>query len=399
MVDEGKKELIKELLRELHTCEDPEVVKDRIKQVLREVTAAEISQAEQELIEEGLPKERLHRLCDIHMEVFKESVEVEREIAPEGHPIHTLMAEHRLLLGFATELREVGRSLTAATDEGAAGELTDRLVHLIDLLKDSENHYLREENVLFPYLERHGVTQPPAIMWMEHDNIRALKKGLYELVDARGEGFADRLVDAATGLAEMLSQHFYKENNILFPTAMDVIEEAEWPEILAGFDDVGYCCFTPGGAPREAEAPAAAEERAAAPEGMVPLEPGPLSVDELESILNGLPVDISFVDAQDKVRYFNETPERIFVRTKAVIGRTVQGCHPDKSMHMVQRILDDFRAGTRDSAEFWINLGGMLVHIRYFAVRNKEGRYLGCLEVTQDITDLQKLTGEKRLLD
>ena len=134
-------------------------------------------------------------------------------------------------------------------------------------------------------------------------------------------------------------------------------------------------------------------------EDMVGLEPGPLSLEELQSILNGLPVDISFVDAKGRVRYFNETPERLFPRTRAIIGRTVQNCHPDKSIHVVNQILEDFSQGKREQAEFWIQLGGKFIHIRYFSIRNAKGEYLGCLEVSQDLTELKKLEGEKRLLD
>ena len=121
--------------------------------------------------------------------------------------------------------------------------------------------------------------------------------------------------------------------------------------------------------------------------------------EEIEAILNTLPVDITFVDAEDTVRYFNKAEGRIFVRTKSVIGRKVQMCHPQKSVHIVNKILDSFRSGKKDVAEFWIQMGERLVHIRYFAVRDKDGRYLGTLEVTQDLTDIKKIEGEKRLLD
>jgi hypothetical protein len=131
----------------------------------------------------------------------------------------------------------------------------------------------------------------------------------------------------------------------------------------------------------------------------VVLETGSFSVAELEAVFAALPVDISFVDKDDTVRYFNPTPGRIFARTKAVVGRKVQNCHPAKSVHVVQRILDDFRAGKRNQEQFWIDLHGKFVHIRYVAVRGPGGEYLGCLEVTQDIAPLREIRGEKRLLD
>jgi len=127
-------------------------------------------------------------------------------------------------------------------------------------------------------------------------------------------------------------------------------------------------------------------------------ETGEFLTEELEAVFNTLPVDITFVDKEDRVRYFSQSKERIFPRTKAIIGRKVQQCHPQKSLHVVEEILNDFRENKREEAGFWINLGGRLIYIRYFAVRDKAEKYLGCLEVTQDITDIKKIEGEKRLL-
>lgn len=140
-------------------------------------------------------------------------------------------------------------------------------------------------------------------------------------------------------------------------------------------------------------------ETVRAPEGALQLETGALSKEEVDAIMNALPVDVTFVDKEDTVRYFNKAGKRIFARTKAVIGRKVQQCHPQKSVHVVNKILESFKDGKKDMAEFWIQMHNRLVYIRYFAVRDKDGKYLGTLEVTQDITDIEKIEGEKRLLD
>ena len=134
-------------------------------------------------------------------------------------------------------------------------------------------------------------------------------------------------------------------------------------------------------------------------EGMLQFETGSLSKEEVEAVLDSLPIDISFIDKEDRVKYFNKAEGRIFVRTKAVIGRKVQLCHPQKSVHVVNKILEAFKTGKKDVAEFWISLNNRLILIRYFAVRDKNGKYLGTVEVTQDITDIKKIQGEKRLLD
>jgi PAS domain S-box-containing protein len=147
----------------------------------------------------------------------------------------------------------------------------------------------------------------------------------------------------------------------------------------------------------ETEEPKAKE--AAVSDKAVKFETGTLTAEEIEGILDTLPIDISFVDKNDSVKYFNKAEKRIFVRTKSVIGRKVQQCHPEKSVHIVSKIVNSFKTGKKDSAEFWITMGGRLVHIRYFAVRDKNQEYLGTVEVTQDLTDIKKIEGEKRLLD
>lgn len=399
-INTDRKEKLKELIKSLHKGDDPEAVKDKLKKVLEGVSPVEIAMAEEELINEGMPREEIQQLCEVHLAVFRESLERGEPLAPTGHPIHTLMEEHQIILQFASELKDIVKKLRDASDIDS--ESLEQLKHITEHFKESESHYVREENVLFPYLEKHGVKQPPAIMWMEHNQIREVKKSLYKLVDEHGsldfKNFTQQLEEVASSLAELLMNHFPKESSILFPTSLRILTEEEWKEIRQQFDELGYCSFTPEGA-RIAinEREAIVTEPGA--KGQVAFETGTLSEEELEGILNSLPVDISFVDSDDKVRYFNQSEERIFPRTKAVIGRLVQLCHPQKSVHVVNQIIDDFRNGRRDVAEFWINLQGKFVHIRYFPVHNKNGEYLGTLEVTQDITDIRKLEGEKRLQD
>jgi hypothetical protein len=396
-----KKDVLKHIIKKLHDGADPQAVKQEFSEFLQETTATEISQAEEELIKEGMPAKEIHRLCEMHLAIFKESLEGQTVLATPGHPLNILMEEHRILLATAEELF----SLVEALKEGdlqALESKTPRLHHLIHHLKDSVKHYHREENVLFPYLEKHGVTQPPAIMWMEHDQIRETEKQLYELVSNDEKTLMknlDKIIKLVISLNELLSGHFYKENNILFPTALNVIKASEWPVMRQEFDEIGYCCFTPTvpemGKVIEEQQPPEKESS----ENIVSFETGSIPKVALQAMLDTLPVDITFVDNQDRVRYFSNSPERIFVRSKAVIGRSVQNCHPQKSVHVVNQILDEFKDKKRDKAEFWINLKGQLIYIRYFAVRDTDGKYLGCLEVSQDLTEIKKIEGEKRLLD
>ena len=219
-MSENRKKMLKELIRQLHAGVLPDEAKERFKQVLGDVSPLEIAKIEQELVEEGMPREEIQRLCDVHLAVFRESLEKAGVLAPAGHPIHILMEEHKLLLGFADDLKNTAREMREAEDFDSIREEMKHLGEMAELLKDSESHYVREENVLFPYLEKHGVTEPPAIMWTEHNKIREIEKGLHQLLETwkilAVESFVERLGEVSLALTEMLSTHFYKENNILF---------------------------------------------------------------------------------------------------------------------------------------------------------------------------------------
>ena len=403
---ENKKKMLKELIKQLHAGAPPQEVKERFKQFIEDATPIEISKIEQELIEEGMPREKIQRLCDIHLAVFREQLGKQKMDIPLEHPISILMEEHKIMLQLAEELEGIANKIQKATDMSHVEDKQLKLKHIAEDLQDSEKHYLREENVLFPILEKHGITEPPAIMWTEHNQIRDKKKQLRHLIEdysaVEFQDFKGQLAEIAGSLRNLLSSHFFKENNILFPAALQVITDNEWKEIRMEFDEIGYCCFTPSQvtAPLQAEGLKKEKIEEAIEAGeMLQFETGSLSREEVEAILDSLPVDISFVDKEDKVKYFNKAEKRIFVRTKAVIGRKVQLCHPKKSVHVVDNILEAFKTGKKDAAEFWIQAGDRLIHIRYFAVRDREGKYMGTMEVTQDITDIKKIEGEKRLLD
>jgi len=382
---EAKKAKIKEIIGKLHQGEDVGNLKEEFKELLSSVSSEEIARIEEELIGEGFSREEIQKLCDLHLELFRETLEKEEVIAPPGHPINILMEEHKMLLRFAGMLGEI------ASGKLEMGKFEDVIEHL----KEAEKHLLREENALFPYLEKHGITQAPAIMWMEHSKIREIERTIFALKPTEKD-FISNLSKLARELLDFLSNHIYKENHILFPTALKVIEEREWKEMRKDFDEIGYCCFTPTSSTVELPTPEAAP-LLPKKEGIerIPFETGELLPEELEAFLDTLPFDITFVDKDDIVRYYNQTKERLFLRTKAIIGRKVQLCHPPKSVPLVNQILDEFKQGTRDVAEFWLTEGERIIHIRYFAVRNKEGDYLGCLEVAQDITSLERVFKEK----
>ena len=399
---EDKKASIKEAIRQLHAGVPPEQVKERFRQVFEGTDSLEIAKIEEELAKEGMKKEEMRKLCDVHLAIFKEQLEKQKPNLAPSQPISILMEEHKIMLQLAEQLTSVASKVLKVSDMRYVTEEIHKVEHLAEDFTDSEKHYLREENVLFPVIEKHGITEPPAIMWMEHDQIREQKKKLHKLIADLSETgfpvFKEQLWETAKSLSNLLSSHFYKENNILFPAAMSVVTEAEWIDVRREFDEIGYCCFTP---PEMTKTVASETLVAQAPasEGVLNFETGTFTKEQLEALLNTLPVDITFVDANDTVRYFNKPEKRFFVRTKAVIGRKVSMCHPQKSLHIVSRIVESFKTGKKNIAEFWITLNGRFLLIRFFAVRDSSGKYLGAIEVVQDLTDLKKLEGERRLLD
>jgi len=402
-ITENKKKILKEIITQLHAGVPPQQVKEKFKQFLGSISSEEIAKIENELVKEGMPREEIQRLCDVHLAVFREQLERQKPEIPPENPIGILLEEHKIMLQLAEKLNAITNKIKQINNKSYIGDAIHQLEHIARDFIDSEKHYLREENVLFPIIEKHGITEPPAIMWMEHNQIREKKKQLNNLVEEYHaidfQDFKRQLAEASAALNEILPSHFFKENNILFPTALKVVTNDEWKDIRREFDEIGYCCFTP---PHLIATPIVEETKKAealAQEGVLQFETGSLSKDEIEAILNALPVDISFVDANDTVKYFNKAEKRIFVRTKAVIGRKVQLCHPQKSIHIVNKILEAFKKGEKDVAEFWITMNNRLIHIRYFAVRDKNGKYFGTMEITQDLTDLKKIEGQKRLLD
>jgi len=402
---ENKKRMLKEVLQQLHAGASPQEVKERFRQVLEGVSPVEIAKIEQELVREEMPREEIRRLCDVHLAVFREQLEKQKLDVSLGHPISILVEEHKVMLQLSAKLSDIVNKVQQVSDKSYVEDEIHQIAHITKDLLDAEKHYLREENVLFPLVEKHGITEPPAIMWTEHNQIREKKKQLHKLTENPNamsfQDFKRQLGGTVEFLNSILPSHFFKENNILFPAALRVVTNKEWSDIRREFDEIGYCCFTPPhltAAPQREEIGKEAEILAAR-EGILQFETGSFTKEELEALLDSLPVDITFVDKEDTVKYFSNAPKRIFVRTKAVIGRKAQLCHPQKSVHIVNKILEAFKTGKKDVAEFWIPMNNRLMYIRYFAVRDKNGKYLGTMEVTQDITDIKKIEGEKRLLD
>jgi hypothetical protein len=390
----NKKEYLKNLiLRVKDDGTDTQDIKKELKKAIGELSPLEISQVEQELIENGqIDVSTIQSVCNVHLQMFKEYIENEKIDLPDWHPISILMKEHTFMMSAADNIRNCSLELKDKENIKDAIEIFLELNGFISHLADIEAYFQKEENILFPFMEKYGVKQPPAVMWKEHDQIRKIRKELSDMKNSRDLSQAkQKLEQLSIQLSEIVSMHIYKEHSVLFPTALKLISEDEWKEIRTQFDEIGYAGYTPD------KFFFVSSEDSAITNDSVKLPSGELGLEQLMGIFNTLPVDITFIDNQDSVRYFSENKDRIFVRSRAIIGRHVQNCHPEKSVHIVNQILEDFKSKKRDSADFWLNIGEKTVYIRYFAVRDTQGQYLGTLEVTQDIAPIRKISGEKRI--
>jgi len=404
LIDNGtkaRKEMLKHLILQIHEGTAPEQVKRQLVRILGLVPYGLVVEVEQELMEEGLPVEEVTRLCHLHGAALQGTIDLSTvSVAPEGHPAHTFAQENAALLAELVALdRTVAQLRELAEDEPPGDELLS-IRERLNALSDVEKHYLRKEHLLFPYLEKHGITGPPKVMWGKHDETRALLRSASEALAAAPEtaGQARAVIDltvrpAAQAIRDMIE----REENILLPMALDTLEELEWWEIARQSADIGYCLVDPseGWHPESAQP---AEQAGDAPSDRIRLPTGSFTQKELEALLNALPFDATFVDAEDRVRYFTHGSERVFSRSRAVLGRSVQHCHPPSSVDTVDRILQGFRSGKQSRAAFWIGMRGRFIHIEYVALRDAAGSYLGCLEVTQDLTAKRALEGEQRLL-
>lgn len=436
---EQRQQRIVEILSLLHEGGSFEEAKRLFNEEFDGVDVTEITAAEKALIQTGLDPAEIQRLCNIHAAVFKGSInEIHRsnyEHEQPGHPVHTLKLENQVLQSLLTdEIDDLLQKIKKGN-----WSYRERLLPALADLQQLDKHYARKETLIFSYMEKYGITAPPKVMWGVDDDVRDMIKDLATYA-ADPRAAYNPLSEKWEAVKNEIEEMIFKEEEIMVPMTLDVFSLKDWEQIAADSFDIGFA-YIPEPLPWKASAEALEKEAEREPARLAAIqqakettegiaaglaaeavpEPtyetehydwqkqespetvvfptGSLQLQQLLAIFEVLPVDLTFVDADDRVRFFSEGKSRVFPRTASIIGREVVNCHPPKSMHMVQQILDDFRAGTRDTADFWIDLGPKKVYIRYFALKENDGSYMGCLEVTQDITEIQKIEGQNRLLD
>lgn len=394
---EMRKQTIKNIIKQLHEGKTVEEVKQQFEEAFEDVSASEITTAEAALIAEGVSASEIQRLCDVHASVFKGTIEEIHQhpsnaILIPGHPLNTLMRENLAISRIMNQ--EIKPYLKNLDGEESYKYLLEGVNHLSQI----ELHYQKKENLFFPYMEKYGIVAPPQVMWGVDDEIRADIKEIKTLLeqDSKVDSvITQKIEDVMTRVEEMI----FKEENIMAPMLLDHLTQEEWKKIADESHEIGFSIkkvseWNPVIPTKDA----VVKEEENVQEGLIKLPSGIFTTEQLTCMLNTLPFDITFVDKDDFVKYFSEGKERTFIRTRSIIGRNVSNCHPPASVHIVEKIVNDFKTGRKDQEDFWIKLGDKFVLIRYYAVRNDKGEYLGVLEVTQDIKEIQQIVGEKRLV-
>lgn len=382
-------EQIKSHLKRLGKGEDLESVRADFVKEFKEVDAAEIMQAEQELLKEGTPLSEVQRLCDVHSALFhgtttqEQIANAERAVAlslrekkfaltaelakQKGHPLYTFTLENEALKDVIERCRQAVK----------AGHVERQL---IEEVRQLAIHYAKKGDLLYPHLKvKYEISGPSDVMWTTDDEIRDEFAALAKKADDQNADWKNRFEAALTRADEMI----YKEANILFPNCAFNFTKEEWYGIYKDSKDYAECFGVKNEVWEEAEHTDDVKNYSVNGEEIV-LAGGHLTVEQLTAMLNTIPLEISFVDTDNINRYFNEGP-KVFKRPGMAIDREVFSCHPPKIEQQVRRIIEEFRAGTLDKVPVWMDKNGRTMLVTYMAVRDKDGKYLGTMELVQDM--------------
>jgi uncharacterized protein len=365
---------------------------EKYKNEIDTVTPFETMQVLDGLLVEGFETEKVKAYTGKIINVFFKSLSAFKWQKPGvGHFLHYLMLENREAEKIIKELRVVIKEYYH-NEKADIHVLTSKLRHFLTKLNDYELHYIKKENILFPYIEKEFPQyRCLKLMWSFHDDFRRSLKVLDNILQNDSPD-KDQLSRELGRLFFVVLPIIFREEQIVFPVALEALPEGVWTEMLKQSLETGWCYIQPPEEKFDASSHFQIDK-------LINLKSGFLSPEQIILLLNNLPVDITYVDENNEVRYFSSGGHRIFPRSNAIIGRKVQNCHPPGSVHIVNEIIDSFRNRTKDFAEFWINMKGRFIHIRYFALRNDHGEYKGVIEVSQDVTSIRELEGERRLLD
>ncbi len=336
-------------------------------------------------------KDKFVLLLCLQKTTIKMNDTIDKAALPQGHPVQIYLEEKELIQSLAQELQN--------TDPE---EEYQKFYNVFNQLQQIERRFERKENQLFPMLEKKGWNGPSQGMWSFHDNLREQFRLLRKKIESRDFEEARR---DSNYLVSGIFRLLVVEETVLFPNSLQMLQEEDWVQVRKGEEEIGWMLQeTPAEWPKQEtyihpSQDHSKRELSFSLEDKAHYDEGYMSVDQVNLLLKTMPLDITYVDENDKVIFYNRGEERVFPRSAGIIGREVKFCHPPKSVGTVLKILEEFRKGTKNEASFWINFKERLIYIRYFAVRDKEQNYRGVIEMSQDITDIKKIEGEKRLLN
>lgn len=379
-----KKEVIKDILKKLNQGMSFEDAKKEVVTKIGAIESSELFAIEQELINEGISPDEIKRFCNVHALLFEGMFENRfKDPSSPIHPINLFKAENQKIKEKINQLNKY----SVNKDFASIKKILDEL-RLIDV------HYQRKEQIIFPYLERQGFFGPSKVMWAKDDEVRSLLKKAIENFKEN----EDYIKNYLNPLINEIDSMIFKEENVFIPTCIEKLSQDDWINIFKQSANLGYVFIETPKENFEVEDLELRSRKSNFKDGYIEFPSGRIRLEDLRCLLDTLPFDITFVDKDGRVAYYSNSKERIFLRTPAVIGREVKNCHPPKSIDAVEKVIDDLKNKRVKSHDFWLNFKGRLIYIRYFAVRNEFDEFLGILEVTQDITDIKKIDGEKRLV-
>lgn len=419
-LDKNKIEALKRILKRLHEGESLEDLKRKFRDVLESISPSEIPLVEQELIREGVPVTELLRLCDLHVELLRDSLR-SRELkdVPRGHPIDLLSRENEHIAKLARALSVYAGALEKAGSEEAKKYL-EAIGDVVTQLRRARLHYRKIQMLIFPYLERRGITAVPRVLWGREDQamvkLRSLSKLIKEGLNTP-EKFSGSIAEKAQEISREIFELIFREEKILLPAVWALLSEGEWAAIHEIAGKMGYLVpikeeWTPKAEPLlpyQVSGVMTSEQIERLPsefkfaalatltpdtykvksEGDLEFETGFLSKEEIEALFKYLPLEMTYADSEGRIRFFSQSAlGKGFVRTKTIIGRRFEFCHPPRLERMVKRVVDELKSGKSDFREYWTRLGDRIIRVLAIAVKDKSGSYLGSLELVEDLTDI-----------
>ncbi|QMS84383.1 DUF438 domain-containing protein [Candidatus Xianfuyuplasma coldseepsis] len=392
----NRQEQLKAIIKQIHNGLPLDQAKSIFKEQFGTVTTEEITSMEHSLIEEGMDIAEVQKLCDVHAAVFDgaiSDIHKAQDITDiPGHPAQVLREENDQI---QTVLEVEIKPYLDKLDKTSILMLSIGFERLSEI----NNHYTRKENLFFPGLEKRGVTSIPKVMWGVDNEIRLAIKNVLSQLRSTQRIDDNELQLLMKSTVSRVEDMIVKENNILLPLLSDTLSLYDWILADEGSEEIGYFLEKPSTSWKQISVKPVPEQDTNTEIQSVQFDAGELLPQELNAILNTVPFDMTFIDKDGHVKYFTQGKERIFDRPKTILGRHVNMCHPPQSVHIVDAIVNSFKDGSKDQEDFWIDFHKMFVHIRYYAIRDKNGEYLGTLEVTQDVKPIRELQGEKRLMD